>query len=101
MRFDSSITGRLLGLSLLLCLGLFRAQGQGTFSKFYNLVSPGIVGFTDIIKLDSSYILLGGSYDTTFWRVINLVMVDHQVNEIKRKVLKNDTLNIATERQSV
>jgi hypothetical protein len=89
---------RSLAVVALVLAGAGGARGQSTFSKFYDLVSPGIVGFTDIIALDSSYILLGGSYNIDFWRVINLIQVDHQGNEIKRKVLANDTLDIATER---
>ena len=98
MRFDLSITGRLLGLSLLLCLGLHKARGQETFSKFYEMSSVYIQGFTDVYELDSTYIVVGSSYDGTPQLVINLMLIHHNGALLKHVVLRNDTMEIASER---
>ncbi len=95
----SFIIGRLLWLSLLLCLGLCRAQGQETFSKFYEYESSVLQGFTDIAELDSAYLLVGSGRDSTLSRqIIFLSLVHHNGTLLKQRTVRNDTISIAAER---
>lgn len=82
---------------LLLCVA-GGARGQATFSKFYSMSSNFVQGITDVYELDSTIIAIGSSYDDTPQLVVNLMLIHHNGDLLKHVVLRNDTMEIASER---
>jgi hypothetical protein len=98
MRSALSMFVRRLALVALVLAGAGAARGQATFSKFYSMSSNFIQGITDVYELDSTIIAIGSSYDDTPQLVVNLMLIHHNGDLLKHVVLRNDTMEIASER---